>query len=84
MTTPAGKSPTKLSQLGVGENGSVLRILGSDESAFRLMEMGFTPGTLVQVSGVAPLGDPLHITLRGYNLSIRKHEAQGIEVDRVA
>jgi ferrous iron transport protein A len=82
--TPAGQSPTQLAELGVGENGAVRRIRGSDESTFRLMEMGLTPGTRVQVNGVAPLGDPLHITLRGYNLSIRRREAEGIEVDRLA
>jgi ferrous iron transport protein A len=74
----------KLAELGDGENGAVRRIGGSDESTFRLMEMGLTPGTRVQVNGVAPLGDPLYITLRGYNLSIRRREAEGIEVDRLA
>ena len=83
-TAPAGRSSTKLAELSVGENGAVRSILGTDESTFRLMEMGLTPGTRVQVSGVAPLGDPLHITLRGYNLSIRRREAEGIEVDRLA
>ena len=82
-TAPAGRSPTKLAELGVGENGTVRRIRGSDESTFRLMEMGLTPGTRVQVNGVAPLGDPLHITLRGYHLSIRRREAEDIEVDRL-
>ncbi len=71
----------KLAQLRVGENGAVRRVQGSDESSFRLMEMGLTPGTRVRVNGVAPLGDPLHITLRGYKLSIRRREAEGIEVD---
>jgi len=47
------------------------------------MEMGLTPGTELAVSGVAPLGDPLHITLRGYRLSIRRQEAELIEVDRL-
>ena len=84
MALPEQRCPMKLAELGIGENGAVRCIRGSDESTFRLMEMGLTPGTRVQVNGVAPLGDPLHITLRGYNLSIRRHEAEGIEVDRLA
>lgn len=49
----------------------------------RLMELGLVPGTTVQVVGVAPLGDPLQITLRGGQLSIRKQEAAAIAVRAV-
>lgn len=72
-----------LAHLPIGEGGAVRRIHGSDESTYRLMEMGLTPGTRLRVRGVAPLGDPLHITLRGYSLSIRRREAELIEVDRL-
>jgi Fe2+ transport system protein FeoA len=45
------------------------------------MEMGLLPGTPVAVTRVAPLGDPLELRLRGYALSIRRHEAMGIEIE---
>ncbi len=47
----------------------------------RLMEMGVTPNTLFEVVRVAPLGDPIEIKIRGYNLSLRKSEAQHVEVE---
>jgi ferrous iron transport protein A len=76
-------SPLKLAQLAIGAAGAIRRIHGSDEATYRLMEMGLTPGTELVISGIAPLGDPLHITLRGYSLSIRRREAELIEVDRL-
>jgi len=73
-----------LAQLKTGHSGIIRRIDGTDEALVRLMEMGLLPGTRVQVTGVAPLGDPLQLTIRGYNLSIRRSEAARIEVDPVA
>ncbi len=73
-----------LAQLKVGQQAVVRRIEGNDDSAIRLMEMGLTPGTTVHINGAAPLGDPLHLTVRGYNLSIRKNEASRIEVERLS
>jgi Fe2+ transport system protein FeoA len=70
-----------LAQLKVGRNAVVKRLQGDDHCLVRLMEMGLTPGTVVQVNRLAPLGDPLYLSLRGYDLSIRKSEARRIEID---
>jgi ferrous iron transport protein A len=72
---------TSLATLPVGSRCKVLRIDGVDEISCRLMEMGLTPGVEVLVVGVAPLGDPLELELRGYRLSIRKSEAARVEVE---
>lgn len=66
---------TSLASLKVGERGTVARIDGTDEISLRLLEMGLTPGTELAVIGVAPLGDPLELEVRGYRLSIRRAEA---------
>jgi ferrous iron transport protein A len=58
----------------------VLRIDGMDEVSLRLLEMGLTPGVEVRVLGMAPLGDPLELELRGYRLSIRRSEAARVEI----
>lgn len=71
----------RLSELGVGKQARVRRIEGSDEVSLRLLEMGLTPGTAVQVVGAAPLGDPLELDLRGYRLSVRKSEAARVEIE---
>jgi ferrous iron transport protein A len=71
---------TALSGLRIGARASVLRVDGSDELSLRLMEMGLTPGAEVSVVGVAPLGDPLELELRGYRLSLRKSEAARVQV----
>ncbi len=59
----------------------VVEVLGDDEIALRLLEMGLTPGVEVTFVGTAPLGDPLELELRGYRLSVRKREAERIVVD---
>ena len=69
-----------LAQLPVGSRAKVARIDGVDELSCRLMEMGLTPGVELRVVGVAPLGDPLELELRGYRLSVRKTEAARVEV----
>jgi ferrous iron transport protein A len=73
-----------LAQLAVGSRAIVKRIDGADELSCRLMEMGLTPGADVKIVGVAPLGDPLELELRGYRLSVRKSEAQRVQVEDVA
>ena len=70
-----------LSELAMGQEGRVLRVAGSDDISQRLLEMGLTPGTHVRLLGVAPLGDPLELELRGYRLSIRRSEAARVEVE---
>jgi len=69
-----------LSGLRIGQRANVARIEGADEVSLRLMEMGLTPGAEVALIGVAPLGDPLELEIRGYHLSLRKSEAARVEV----
>ncbi len=57
-----------LAELRIGARGRVLQVSGSDEISLRLLEMGLTPGVEVRMMGMAPLGDPLEIELRGYRL----------------
>ena len=68
-------------ELEVGQAGRVVRVVGSDEISRRILEMGVTPGVEIRRLGTAPLGDPLEFELRGYRLSLRKNEAQHIEID---
>ena len=68
-------------ELAVGESGRVLRVTGVGEVSRRMLEMGVTPGVEICCLGAAPLGDPLEFELRGYRLSLRKSEAQQIEID---
>lgn len=69
-----------LAELPVGASAKVARIEGQDELACRLMEMGLTPGVSVRILGMAPLGDPLELEVRGYRLSVRKSEAKRVEI----
>ena len=64
--------------------GSTVKIIGIDEQGAvkrRLMDMGLTRGTQVYVRKVAPLGDPIEVTIRGYELSLRKGEAEKLQVE---
>ena len=67
-------------ELAVGDAGRVLRVTGAGEVSRRLLEMGVTPGVEIVCLGAAPLGDPLEFELRGYRLSLRRSEAQQIEI----
>ncbi|MGN0892179.1 MAG: ferrous iron transport protein A [Oligosphaeraceae bacterium] len=70
-----------LKDLKVGESASVVRLNSTGATRRRLLDMGLTKGVKVTLRKVAPLGDPLEITLRGYELSLRKSEAELIEVE---
>ncbi len=70
-------------ELEVGQGGRVVRVVGSDEISRRILEMGVTPDVVIRRIGTAPLGDPLEFELRGYRLSLRKSEAQHIEIDSI-
>lgn len=70
-----------LDKLKPGESGTVKRLSGEGAVKRRIMDMGLTKGTEVTVRKVAPLGDPIEITLRGYELSLRLEEAAKIEID---
>jgi ferrous iron transport protein A len=70
-----------LKEISPGETVSVIAFRGSGGALRRrLMDMGITRGTKIYVRKVAPLGDPVEITVRGYELSLRKDEAGNIEV----
>ena len=70
-----------LREIGVGETTKVLKIHGDGSLRRHLMDMGITKGCQIYVRKVAPLGDPVEITIRGYELSLRKSEAEIIEVE---
>lgn len=74
---------SSLADLPVGARARVCSITGADELSARLLEMGLTPGVELSVVGVAPLGDPLELELRGYRLSVRRSEAARICIDRL-
>lgn len=70
-----------LKNVGIGETAKVVKLHGEGAVKRRIMDMGLTKGVLVQVRKVAPLGDPVEVTVRGYELSIRKADAEKIEVE---
>ena len=69
-----------LNELGVGKTSKIVHLNGEGAVKRRMMDMGLTKGTEVTVRKVAPLGDPIELTVRGYELSIRKSEAATIEI----
>ncbi len=74
------KNTITLDKLIKGETGKISRILGSGKKRIRLAEMGLTPSTSVLIKRIAPLGDPIEISFRGYALSLRKDDARLIEI----
>ena len=69
-----------LAQTRIGQVVTVSHVAGDGSFRRRLMELGLVPGTQIVVVGVAPLGDPLELLVRGGSLSIRKAEAEGVAV----
>jgi Fe2+ transport system protein FeoA len=69
-----------LAQTRIGQVVTVEHVGGSGSFRRRLMELGLVPGTRVEVVGIAPLGDPMELLLRGGSLSIRRAEAEGVAV----
>ncbi|GFH89011.1 MAG: ferrous iron transport protein A [Lachnospiraceae bacterium] len=72
-----------LKESKVGDTVRVVRLHGEGAVKRRIMDMGLTKGVDVQIRKVAPLGDPMEVTVRGYELSIRKADAEMIEVESV-
>lgn len=70
-----------LKQAKIGETVKVVKLNGAGAIKRRIMDMGITKGVSVYVRKVAPLGDPVEITVRGYELSLRKDDADMIEVE---
>lgn len=71
----------KLNEIPVGQTVVVKKIIGEGPVKRRIMDMGITKGIEIYVRKVAPLGDPIEITVRGYELSLRKADATMIEVE---
>ncbi len=70
-----------LKEARIGDTVTVTRIRGEGAIKRRIMDMGITKGTDIYVRKVAPLGDPIEVKVRGYELSIRKADAENIEVE---
>lgn len=70
-----------LRDVKIGESATVKRLHGEGATKRRIMDMGITRGTDIKVRKLAPLGDPLELTVRGYELSLRKADAEMIEVE---
>lgn len=70
-----------LKEIKIGESAIIKRLHGEGALKRRIMDMGLTKGTEVYVRKVAPLGDPMELTVRGYELSVRKSDAENIEVE---
>ena len=70
-----------LKEVKVGKSVRVVKVHGEGAIRRRIMDMGITKGVEIFVKKVAPLGDPIEITVRGYELSIRKNDAKIIEVE---
>lgn len=68
----------KLSDFGIGESGVIKSVSGEGKIRRRLFDMGVTPGADVYLRKRAPLGDPLEVTIRGYELTLRKGEAENV------
>ena len=69
-----------LREVKIGETATVVKLHGEGAVKRRIMDMGITKGTSVYVRKVAPLGDPIEVTVRNYELSLRKADAEMIEV----
>ena len=69
-----------LNLLKPGETGSVVRVIGNGTVKHRIIDMGIVAGTLIKVIKYAPLGDPMEIKVKNFNLSLRKTEAATIEL----
>ena len=70
-----------LKEAKIGENVHVVKLHGEGAVKRRIMDMGITKGVDVHVRKVAPLGDPVEVTVRGYELSLRKADAEMIEIE---
>lgn len=74
----------KLNEFKIGESGVVKKVLGEGKIRKRLFDMGITPNASFYLRKKAPLGDPIEITLRGYELTLRSDEAQYVICEEVS
>ena len=70
----------RLDEFQIGESGVIISVAGEGKIRRRLFDMGVTPGAQVSLRKVAPLGDPIEVTLRNYELTLRKSEAECVLV----
>ena len=70
-----------LKEVKIGQTVKVVKLHGEGAVKRRIMDMGITKGVEIYVRKVAPLGDPVEITIRGYELSLRKNDAEMVEVE---
>ena len=70
-----------LNEFSIGENGIIKTVSGEGRIRRRLFDMGVTPGAEVMLRKRAPLGDPIEVTIRGYELTLRKSEAQLVTME---
>ena len=70
-----------LGQISRGQTARIVDVVGEDAIAVRLMEMGLIEGESISLIGAAPLGDPLEFSVRGYRISLRRSEADRVQVD---
>lgn len=70
-----------LDKLEPGKSGTILSVGGQGALRRRFLDLGLTPGTTIFVRKIAPLGDPIEIFLRGYELTLRREEAKNIEME---
>ena len=76
-----GKNMRTLKEVNIGDSAVVVKVHGEGAIRRRIMDMGITKGVTVKVRKTAPLGDPLELTVRGYQLTLRKADAANIEVE---
>ena len=70
-----------INDLQIGQHGTVNKVGGEGALRLRFLDMGIIPGTVVHLQKVAPMGDPIQIQLRGYELTIRREEAKMIGIE---
>jgi len=85
MKTGGGKKVESLTlkDLKPGQKCKIVKVRGRGEINKRILEMGVTPGSVLELERIAPLGDPMDIKVKGYHLSLRKDEAEGIDVELI-
>lgn len=70
-----------LRQMKIGQRGTIISVEGSSDIKRRMIDMGITPGAYIVLKKYAPLGDPMEVNVRGYNVALRKKEAESIIVE---
>ena len=70
-----------LRQMKIGESGKIIEVNGQGDIIRRMIDLGITPGVYILLKKYAPLGDPMEVRVRGYNVALRKSEAENIIVE---